>query len=1232
MARKEILQPNEVNSTLFVGVGGIGSRIIKRVADSCINDKVDNIRFVTLDTDVNELTQLENGSVITTVQTSSTRSIKDYLDFDTDAKENWFPENRILDSKTVSEGAGQVRAISRLALNATIRQGVIAKLYSAIDDLYLKDGADKSQAIKVVIASTVAGGTGSGIALAVAMIIRDYLNKNYPESAAIIRGFFIMPGVMDTVIKTESEKASQRRNGYATIKEINAFMMKGSGFFDSDPELMRYRDLSLTIPTVEGENYELDNLPFDFCFLLDRIDEKQHSMARLDQYEAFAAQSIYEQNIGPMRKSASSKEDNIVKEFIDPKKLGRCRFGGAGAAVLKYPYVDIRDYVALNWAEKSILGATAEKVSEEEKEALIKQSWLRYDISYKNELKKWESDNTASAQDEPILSEIYVNDLEKSDDDFSVMLREKYLNAKVRLLSDDEVSSDMAFEKKMEKVAESFINAMVSEAVHNHIERIVQTSDGNGNDASNSEVITNAKNPAEDEGLTIRYNAIRALSEINESDVNLEEIVKKFTKAAMKSENSIKRGSKANYTLEAYLSAIEKIMHPNAARYLLYKLEKALDDGFENSNYTREQYDKAINEITRGVDEDGKIDKKAFKVGFNLTKERSLEDMCDAVDSMNKVQEAADAITRKAKFEECDDKLSDYYSAVVRYYTTKAKRVICEESKPFVSALIKSFENFYNTFEGKVVSIEKEKENILDKISFTNGDCVMNLFADKEVLDMLVEDQGATAGNNADENELFGDIYDSAKKNATIAEREKNNPLLREVKKDIFDDIVLGYYKNLVEKTCDDRLDLDVLHGIKYEFEMECLVNMKKAQTEEQKQAQLKYSKDKKKVENYIKKKIERCRNLSSPGISKKDFEEARDVNAIAFGVGVKDGNGIYVNEYLQEKDRSATVSKYELHFFSSIYNVMPIQISKLSYGKPANDEERYSIHRKASGDYFKAYQQYMEMIGPDSRLNPVITPHIDKRWNAISVMPELDLEYQKDLMKYIHKAMLYGFVYGVISRYTPSAYAPDEVIYRYSDGANGQKPLIVSNHTACDELYEVLDALYFDRAAVNVIHGIAANYRKIDENATMRYEETAFAKKVNELSRMSIVDCSAEEEKKFASESKTSLFEIPILYLNSLPARKKDAAEIATMVGAIVDMIYQEVETFCDRKDVKPLVSLLIVKHFKLLVENYKKLPVLLGKGIDIMSNDAVIMIQKKLVETFNYLNIRVPEDIEKF
>src|SRR5699024_5091926 len=108
------------------------------------------------------------------VQTSNTQTVGDYLDYDQDALKNWFPKNAVMYDKTVSEGAGQVRAISRLALNATIKTGKLKPLYDAIDDLFRKDGKALKQAMRIVIASTASGGTGSGIILPLSMIVRDY--------------------------------------------------------------------------------------------------------------------------------------------------------------------------------------------------------------------------------------------------------------------------------------------------------------------------------------------------------------------------------------------------------------------------------------------------------------------------------------------------------------------------------------------------------------------------------------------------------------------------------------------------------------------------------------------------------------------------------------------------------------------------------------------------------------------------------------------------------------------------------------------------------------------------------------------------------------------------------------------------------------------------------------------------------------------------------------------------
>ena len=227
---KEIIKENVVAApTLFIGVGGTGCNIVKRVAEMCRPTEKENINFVCLDTNVNDLSDIARSSAhIYYVQTSNTQTVGDYLDYDKDALKNWFPKNAVMYDKTVSEGAGQVRAISRLALNATIKTGKLKPLYDAIDDLFRKDGKALKQAMRIVIASTASGGTGSGIILPLAMIVRDYVNNKYPNTSLIVRSVILLPETLDSVIDSTAERESQRRNAYATIKEINAFMMKGS--------------------------------------------------------------------------------------------------------------------------------------------------------------------------------------------------------------------------------------------------------------------------------------------------------------------------------------------------------------------------------------------------------------------------------------------------------------------------------------------------------------------------------------------------------------------------------------------------------------------------------------------------------------------------------------------------------------------------------------------------------------------------------------------------------------------------------------------------------------------------------------------------------------------------------------------------------------------------------------------------------------------------------------------
>ena len=117
------------------------------------------------------------------------------------------------------------------------------------------------------MASTASGGTGSGIILPLAMFVRDYVNTKYPNTSLIMRSVILLPETLDSVIDSTVERES-RRNAYATIKELNAFMMKGSGFMDvGDGELSRYRNLHIDFAAPGTDELKsLSLLPFDFCF------------------------------------------------------------------------------------------------------------------------------------------------------------------------------------------------------------------------------------------------------------------------------------------------------------------------------------------------------------------------------------------------------------------------------------------------------------------------------------------------------------------------------------------------------------------------------------------------------------------------------------------------------------------------------------------------------------------------------------------------------------------------------------------------------------------------------------------------------------------------------------------------------------------------------------------------------------------------------------------------------
>lgn len=364
--------------TLLIGLGGTGCKIIERVSKMVTGEQRNNIAFAVFDTDINDLRGIqERNPFIKTIQTSTKQTVGEYLNKDTHARDTWFPVNAILNGKTLTEGAGQVRSISRLALETVIRAGKMEPLHEAIQSLYKVEEDKADQALRVVIVSSLAGGTGSGLILPVALYTRNYLQTHFRQSANITRGFFILPEVFYEVITGQTERNNLKANAYATLRELDAFLMKGDATLHE-----RYANsVRMQFPRAASNGYEeYDVRPYDFCFLFDAQNAEGGKLNSFDQYLDHAANCIYAQSIGPMNKRSNSSEDNTIRKLA--KERGRNRYAGAGASMLVYPFEDIRTLIALKWTKQC-----------------VSKQWMVFDDLYKELCK--ENDYLSSPAESP---------------------------------------------------------------------------------------------------------------------------------------------------------------------------------------------------------------------------------------------------------------------------------------------------------------------------------------------------------------------------------------------------------------------------------------------------------------------------------------------------------------------------------------------------------------------------------------------------------------------------------------------------------------------------------------------------------------------------------------------------------------------------------------------------------------------------------------------------------------
>lgn len=358
--------------TLLLGLGGTGSRIVNYVADDLKKRKVSindgQICCAVLDTNDNDRKKiLETGVGVPVIPTSKDRIIKDYLKmYSNRGIHAWMPESPALLKESMKDGASQMRSKSRIAFMDTVEDRTIYQLESQIDKLF--DKRDDAK-IRVMVVSSLAGGTGSGMFIQVALWLRKYFSKR--SCAVTIRGIFVLPDVFIKTINDirtdDTEIQSLYANAYAAIRELNTITkIKTKGMTPLLPVKID------TLFDSESDRSDGQNV-YDYAFFVDDISEGGSVLNQMDHYEQVVARLVYMQLYAPMHDDLYSEEDNLFKRFQKSKEPV---FGSCGTAKAIYPTEDVLRYCALRAAQDSLSSGwrrideeiKAKKRKEDEKE------------------------------------------------------------------------------------------------------------------------------------------------------------------------------------------------------------------------------------------------------------------------------------------------------------------------------------------------------------------------------------------------------------------------------------------------------------------------------------------------------------------------------------------------------------------------------------------------------------------------------------------------------------------------------------------------------------------------------------------------------------------------------------------------------------------------------------------------------------------------------------------------
>lgn len=923
----------QYSPTILIGLGGLGSTIVNNIYAKLHPDMLRQTVILAMDTDVNWIRSLKDLPDNNIIQTSLNQTVGQYLynkerSGDQSVKE-WFPTDILeMTRKLMTDGAGQVRGVSRLALTGAIENNEVQKIVAEISRINTQSTSKFISGVRVCLVGSLAGGTGSGMFLQVALMLRKLLRERFGVETVMSIGYFLLGGVLEGCGKITGleEVDNINANTYACFKELNALTENASSTKSNSLNIKFEFDPYNPNPMLSNRD-----LPFDYYHLIDHLNLNGKNLGAFENYLTMMTNNIYVYLFSPIASGAFSKLDNQILSVV--KSRGQSRVCGSAAGRLVYPYQDVLRLFAIR---RTVNG--------------ISSVWTKFDDLFEedmNEYKRQRNQGNTKA-DKPVLRKKYIfyleNTVQKQKADPNFVLINNQLNLfdeNKEIIGRKSVEFIQSIEDEILRRFENDEKLLAIQEDRSKMPKLdkLQVAETARGQIDNAErLLTELERGARD---FVANNKILARNILfDDEQKNLQE-------------QKIYTGEK--YYLNYWILNDEP-MHPIAARIFIYEVWNDLETRVLELKHELEEL---------------KDDYEGIKNKYNDRKSKGMKRT--AQDELYKILNQPfykKVMSGKKDLKLFAEGFSTYFrkrkTAIVDLSAKELQLSIFEALQNWLKLQAAIMEEFFFSLdrildrfdlENKELSIKYEYEGGYDRNILAKPSVIETLWKDKEnqlvSFDELPDDLSKT---------IYSTFYDK------FCEKAGNEHLKIGYSDDFLKQISERILKNnsrYIENT--KVLDLDIIAAIREEGRL--------------------LGKSKQEIDKYLSEKLIELKNLVRA--FGPDSNRVNLKSSFYSMWGINEGVNKFIPQKLKDELEMEDTTAASF-IIDERFDKREIIRSKILMGQSLDQFLKFyhGDETKSEGAYYRSYSKRIkDLQNPNTQM---ITPHLDKRWHLPNYLPEI--------------------------------------------------------------------------------------------------------------------------------------------------------------------------------------------------------------------------------------------------